>query len=231
MIFKTRSGLWSLQMQFSKITWDMQTSLKASLAYCAKIPQGVVTTDQIVDMPLCDPPSAQKNMPSNAVSKERYRLRVDKSSQYQPMPPELASSTGSKPKVSQYTISAQNLLHTEELMRRAAICGSITDFLVASTLQYIPEEARGKVVQEQVRTMHKSSHKAMALGTAPMKMAGPSKGARQWRCAYGGSPSWFCPATAKPAGRVQIIKNPAVGCPVEVRMSSASFDKDAYSIL
>ena len=147
----------------------MQTSLKASLAYCAKIPQGVVTTDQIVDMPLCDPPSAQKNkfkffMPSNAVSKERYRLRVDKSSQYQPMPPELASSTGSKPKVSQYTISAQNLLHTEELMRRAAICGSITDFLVASTLQYIPEEARGKVVQEQVRTMHKSSHKAIGFG-------------------------------------------------------------------
>ena len=34
---------------------------------------------------------------------------------------------------------------------------------------------------------------------------------------------------AKPARRVQIVKNPAVGCPVEVGMSSASFDKDAHS--
>ena len=45
-----------------KLTWDMQTSLKASLAYCAKIAQGVVTTDQIVDTPLCAPPSAQMNV-------------------------------------------------------------------------------------------------------------------------------------------------------------------------
>ena len=36
---------------------------------------------------------------------------------------------------------------------------------------------------------------------------------------------------AKPAGRVQIVKNPAVGCPVEVGMSSASLDKDAHSVL
>ena len=34
---------------------------------------------------------------------------------------------------------------------------------------------------------------------------------------------------AKPARRVQIVKNPAVGYPVEVGMSPASFDKDAHS--
>ena len=43
-----------------KITWNMQTSLKASLAYCAKIAHRVVTTDQIVETPLCAPPSAQR---------------------------------------------------------------------------------------------------------------------------------------------------------------------------
>ena len=84
-----------------------------------------------------------------------------KSSEYQPMPPELASSMGSKAKVSQYTISAKNLLQTEELMRRVAIYGSITVSLVVS-IKFIPEEARDKVVQEQIRIMHKSSQKAIA---------------------------------------------------------------------
>ena len=72
-----------------QITWNLQTSLKASLAYCAKIAQGVVTTDQIVDTPLCAPPSAQKNKfkfftPSNVLGKEHYRLEVDKSSSTSP---------------------------------------------------------------------------------------------------------------------------------------------------
>ena len=68
---------------------------------------------------------------------------------------------GSKAKVSQYTISAQNLLHTEELMRRVAIYGSITVSLVVA-IKYIPEDARDKVVLEQVRIAHKSSQKAIA---------------------------------------------------------------------
>ena len=37
---------------------------------------------------------------------------------------------------------------------------------MASILQYIPEEARDKVVLEQVRIMHKSSDKAIALAAA-----------------------------------------------------------------
>ena len=41
-------------------------------------------------------------------------------------------------------------------MRRAAIYGSIMDSLVASILKYIPEEARGEVVQEQLRIMHQA---------------------------------------------------------------------------
>ena len=126
-----------------------------------------MTTDKIIHTPLCAPPLAQKNKffkLSNVLDKEHYRLKADKSSEYQPAPPELASSTGSKRKVSQYTVSAQNLLHTKELMRRAAIYGSITDSLVVSILQYITEEARDKVVQEQVRIMHKSSHKTIASG-------------------------------------------------------------------
>ena len=94
------------------------------------------------------------------------RLKVDKSSEYQPMPPELAPSTGRKPKVLQYAVSAQNLLHTEELMSRLAIYGPITDSFVASVLKYVPEEARDKVVQEQVRIVHNSSHKAIASAMA-----------------------------------------------------------------
>ena len=136
------------------------------MTHSAKIAQGVLTADKIVDTPLCAPPTAQKNKfefftPSNVLGKEHYTLNVNKSSEYQPMPPELASSMGSKAKVSQYTISAQNLLQTEELMRSMAIYGSITVSLVVS-IKYISEEARDKVVQEQVRIMHKSPQKAIA---------------------------------------------------------------------
>ena len=137
------------------------------MTHSAKIAQGVLTADTVVDTPLCAPPTAaQKNKfefftLSNVLGKEHYTLNVDKSSEYQPMPPELASSMGSKAKVSQYTISAKNLLQTEELMRRVAIYGSITVSLVVS-IKFIPEEARDKVVQEQVRIMHKSSQKAIA---------------------------------------------------------------------
>ena len=139
------------------------------MTHSAKIAQGVLTADKIVDTPLCAPPTAQKNKfefftLSNVLGKEHYTLNVDKSSgfsEYQPMPPELAYSLGSKAKVSQYTISAQNLLQTEEFMRRVGIYGSITVSLVVS-IKYIPEEARDKVMQEQVRTMHKSSLNAIA---------------------------------------------------------------------
>ena len=68
-----------------------------------------------------------------------------------------------------------------------------------------------------------------SMGGGAKKTAGPSKGARQWRSVGGGLPSCFCPAMAKPARRVPIIKNPVVGYPVEVGMPPASFDKDAHS--
>ena len=65
-----------------KITWDMQSLLKASLTYCAKIAQGVLTADKLIDTPLCAPPTALKNKfkfftPSNMLGKEHYRLNVD----------------------------------------------------------------------------------------------------------------------------------------------------------
>ena len=65
-------------------------------------------------------------------------------------------------------------------------------------------------------------------GGGAKKMAGPFKGAQQWRSVGGGSPSCCCPAMAKPARWVQINKDHVVGCPVEVGISSASFDKDAH---
>ena len=39
----------------------MQPSLKAALKYCAKIEQGVETSDEIIDIPLCDQPPSQKS--------------------------------------------------------------------------------------------------------------------------------------------------------------------------
>ena len=154
-----------------KITWDMQSSLKVSLTHCAKIAQGVLTADKIIDTPSCAPPTAQKNKYkfftlSNVLGKEHYSMNVDKSSEYQLTLPELAFSMGLKAKVSQYTILVQNLLQTEQLMRRVAIYGSITDSLVVSILKYIPEEARDMVVQEQVRIMHRSLQKAIASAIA-----------------------------------------------------------------
>ena len=154
-----------------KIMWVMQSSLKASLTYSDKIAQGVFTADKVIDTTECAPPTVQKNKfkfftSSNVLGKGDYRLMVVKSSEYQPTPPELASSKGSKAKVSQYTVSAQHLLQTEELMGRVAIYGSITDLLVAPILKYIPEEAKDKVVQKKVMIMHKSLHKAIASAMA-----------------------------------------------------------------
>ena len=60
-----------------KIMWVMQSSLKASLIHGAKIAQGVLTADKIVDTPLCVPPTAKKKTSkfftlSNVLSKEHY---------------------------------------------------------------------------------------------------------------------------------------------------------------
>ena len=79
----------------------MQPLLKASVTHCAKIAQGVLTADMTIDTPLCAPSTTQKNKfmfftPSNVLGKEHYRLNVDKSSEYQPTLPELASSMGSQ---------------------------------------------------------------------------------------------------------------------------------------
>ena len=65
-----------------KITWDIQSSLKVSLTHCAKIAQGVLTTDKIIDTHLCDPPTAQKNKfkfftSSDVLDKEHYGLNVE----------------------------------------------------------------------------------------------------------------------------------------------------------
>ena len=129
------------------ITWDVPSSLNASLTHCAKIAQGVLTADKIVDTPLWAPPTAQKKRfkfftPSNMLGKEHYRLNVEKSSEYQPKLPELASSVGLKAKVSQY----------RTCFRLKSLWGgwpSMYPSLIRwwhRSWKYIPEEARDKVV-------------------------------------------------------------------------------------
>ena len=76
---------------------------------------------------------------------------------YLPSPPSLGSATGATQKTAQYIISFQ----TEELMRQAAVYSSITDSLVASLLEHIPEENRTKIIQEQVKIMAKASRKGV----------------------------------------------------------------------
>ena len=62
---------------------------------------------------------------------DHYQLKIDKSAMYEP----LGAASSNLTKTAQYTISVQTLLHMDELVRRAAICSSITDLLVASLLE------------------------------------------------------------------------------------------------
>ena len=98
-----------------KITWKTQPSVKAALRHCARIAQGVKTSDDLVETPLCDLPSTQKTKfkffsPQNVLGREHYRLRMDETAEYLPMPPSLRSITGASPNVNQYTVSVQTLL-------------------------------------------------------------------------------------------------------------------------
>ena len=61
------------------------------------------------------------------LGKEQDILKINKSAMYLPSPLSLESASGNLPETTQYTISIQTLLHTEELVRRAAIYSSITD--------------------------------------------------------------------------------------------------------
>ena len=120
---------WSLiptdEVLKDKITWDMQASLKGSLTYCAKI-YSARSLDIRQDRRhtfVCSSNGPEEQVPSflhrpNMLGKEHFRLKVDKFSEYQPTPPELAFSLGLKAKVHSIKVY---LLQTEELMRRAAI--------------------------------------------------------------------------------------------------------------
>ena len=45
-----------------KITWETQASVKAALRHCARIAQGVSSSDDLVETPLrCPPSSSQKS--------------------------------------------------------------------------------------------------------------------------------------------------------------------------
>ena len=87
---------------------------------------------------------------------------MNEAADYLPAPPSQGSATGTKPKVNQYTLTAQTLLHMEELMRRAAICSSVTDSLVASLLEHTPMEHRAKITKEQVKIVPNASKKGVA---------------------------------------------------------------------
>ena len=99
-----------------KVTWELQPSLKAALWYCSKIAQRVDCSDDTSETPLCDPPSSQNSKfkfftPNNVLGKEHYRLKVNQSSDYQPSLPVRIFRSGAKDKVTQYTMSSQNVLH------------------------------------------------------------------------------------------------------------------------
>ena len=101
-----------------KITRKLQPSVKAALRHSARIAQGVKTSDDLVVTPLCNLPFAQKSKlkffsPHNVLGREHYRLRMDETAEYLPRPRFLGSVTAARPKVYQYTVSAQTLLHTE----------------------------------------------------------------------------------------------------------------------
>ena len=74
------------------------------------------TSDDLVETPLCDPPSTQKNKikffsPQNVLGRNHYRLRMDETGEYLPMPPSLGSVTRVSLKVNQYTVLTQTVAH------------------------------------------------------------------------------------------------------------------------
>ena len=136
---------------------------KQLIRHCTRFTQAVKLSEDLVDTPLSDPPlSIHKSKfhffsPQNMLGWEHYRLRMQDMADYLPSSPSLWSATGATQKTTQYTISSQ----TEELMRQAAVYSSITDSLVASLLEHIPEENRTKIIQEEVKIMAKASRKGV----------------------------------------------------------------------
>ena len=101
-----------------------------------------------------------------SVCSSHYRLGMQDTADYLPSLPSLGSATRATQKTTQFAISSQMLLHTEELMRRAAIYSSITDSFMTSQLEYIPNENKTKIVQEQVKIMAKASRKGVSSAVA-----------------------------------------------------------------
>ena len=98
---------------------------------------------------------------SGTIRYDTYQyIRMQDTAEYLPAPPSLGSATGA----TQYMVSVQTQLHTEELMRRAAIYSSVTDSLVASLLEHIPKGNRTKIVQEQLKI--KASRKGVCSAVA-----------------------------------------------------------------
>ena len=132
----------------------------AVLRHCARVAQGFRSIDKLVDTLLCGPPHSLPSkfklfLLQNILGKEHYRLKINQGAEYLPTSPSQGSATGARMKVLQYMVSAQTLLHTEELICWATIYSSIMDSLVTSLIERIPVEDRDKVIQEQVKIMSK----------------------------------------------------------------------------
>ena len=151
-----------------RVVWGTQPAVRDALKLLAKKAQGVESSREVIDTPLTDlaaPGSKFKFFSARSLlGPESYMLKTDSSSEYLLKPPSQTPTDLAPP--SSYNVSPSALLQTEELSRRAAVYGSITDVLVSSILRQIPEEARTPVLREQVQIMGQASRRCVTAAAA-----------------------------------------------------------------
>ena len=138
-----------------EIMWKMQLSVTAALRHCARVRM----SDESVEMPLFVIHHLHRRPSLNS---SHLRVCLARSITDWRWMRQLSVSQHHLHKdgpqwVDQYTVSAQTLLHTEELRRWAAIQRSVMDSLVAFLLEHIPMDQCTKIVQEQAKMMSKAS--------------------------------------------------------------------------
>ena len=75
----------------------------------------------------------------------------------------MGATTRNIANATKYSMSAQMLLHTEQLARCAAISISITESLMASLLNKIPSEEQDAMLLNQVKIMSRASKGVLLL--------------------------------------------------------------------
>ena len=73
----------------------------AAFCHCSRLAQGVKTSDELVEMPLCGQPATKKFKffsPHNVPGMEHYSLTMNETTEWLPTPASEGAATGTRPK-------------------------------------------------------------------------------------------------------------------------------------